>query len=249
MYPIPVSIMLVVALCIFAFSMQRRLQILAMMKGSDRFDKMGERILSLLKFGVAQHRLIFKKDFMPGLLHAFIFWGFCTVGLQTILSFIMGFNVEFVTWFMNTPFGNVYRLVKDCVELLVVTGVLYFLVRRIFTKPSRITLSWEGVLILCFIFTLMVTDFINDGVHYIHHGFPSSPLWGPVGIAFGHAMQSMNLSDSALAWIGGISYFLHIAIVLTFLNFLPYGKHFHVITSLPNVFLRNLKPYGALRTI
>ena len=32
--------------------------------------------------------------------------------------------------------------------------------------------------------------------------------------------------------------------VLLFLNFLPLGKHFHVITGIPNVFFRDLKPYG-----
>ena len=30
-----------------------------------------------------------------------------------------------------------------------------------------------------------------------------------------------------------------------FLNFLPFGKHFHVVTALPNVFLRSLPPGSA----
>jgi len=66
------------------------------------------------------------------------------------------------------------------------------------------------------------------------------------------------------AWVGGllgglprgglevisvIFYFLHISLVLAFLNYLPYGKHFHVITALPNVFLKELKPKGQLRHV
>ncbi|MCK5837621.1 MAG: (Fe-S)-binding protein, partial [Desulfobacula sp.] len=35
-------------------------------------------------------------------------------------------------------------------------------------------------------------------------------------------------------------FWLHIITQLTFLNFLPLGKHFHVITALPNVFLKSL---------
>jgi Fe-S oxidoreductase len=35
-------------------------------------------------------------------------------------------------------------------------------------------------------------------------------------------------------------FWLHIITQLTFLNLLPLGKHFHVITSLPNVFLKKL---------
>src|SRR5690606_19724885 len=35
---------------------------------------------------------------------------------------------------------------------------------------------------------------------------------------------------------------LHIVQILVFLNFLPLGKHFHVITGLPNVFFQRLTP-------
>jgi len=35
-------------------------------------------------------------------------------------------------------------------------------------------------------------------------------------------------------------------LVLVFLNLLPYSKHFHVITAIPNVYLQNLDPPGRL---
>jgi Fe-S oxidoreductase len=37
--------------------------------------------------------------------------------------------------------------------------------------------------------------------------------------------------------------------VLGFLNYLPYSKHAHILTSIPNVFLSSLKPKGALKSI
>ena len=40
------------------------------------------------------------------------------------------------------------------------------------------------------------------------------------------------------------AYWVHCFAVLLFLNFLPLGKHFHVITGIPNVFFRSLTPYG-----
>lgn len=245
MYPIPVALILIVALGAFSYSMYKRYRLLALGKASNNFNDIPARIASLFKFGIAQHRLI-KKDFLPGLFHAFIFWGFCIVALQTIYSFAVGFDADFRFPFVPEALWNGYRFVKDCIEALVVCGVLYFLYRRLVSKPARVTLSGEGVLILCFILTLMLTDFINDGVHFIHHGFPG--YWaGPVSTVFGQLL--LNLSPQTLEIVAAISYFLHIGIVLLFLNFLPYGKHFHVITSLPNVFLRDLKPYGALDAI
>jgi len=246
MYPIPVALILLAALGFFSYSMYKRYQLLALAKPADRLDHLGERIGAFLKYGVGQERLI-KKDFWPGLLHAFIFWGFCTVALQTIYSFALGFDAHFSFPFVPQSVWNAYRLMKDSIEVLVLLGVLFFLYRRLVSKPNRVTLSGEGVLILCFIFTLMVTDFINDGVHFIHQGFPDSAIWGPVSYQMGLALQ--GLSPQAIAWIGGASYFLHIGVVLVFLNFLPYGKHFHVITGLPNVFLKNTKPYGALNPL
>ncbi|MBF0493446.1 MAG: (Fe-S)-binding protein [Deltaproteobacteria bacterium] len=245
MYPIPVAIILIAALSFFAYSMSKRYKLLTLGKASDNLKNIPARIKALLDFGFAQHRLI-AKDFVPGLFHAFIFWGFCIVALQTLYSFAVGFSANFHFPFVSESLWNGYRFVKDCIEACVVSGALYFLYRRLISKPARITLSGEGTLILGFILTLMITDFINDGIHFIHHGFPGL-LAGPVSSLFGQAL--LNLSPSSLATLGAVSYFLHIGVVLLFLNFLPYGKHFHVITSLPNVFLRNLKPYGALNPI
>ena len=36
-----------------------------------------------------------------------------------------------------------------------------------------------------------------------------------------------------------IGYWLHVLIVLTFLNYLPYSKHIHLLGALPNIFARN----------
>jgi Fe-S oxidoreductase len=41
------------------------------------------------------------------------------------------------------------------------------------------------------------------------------------------------------------AFWVHLLILLVFLNFLPLGKHFHIITALPNVFLRSLPPASA----
>src|SRR5437764_228444 len=45
---------------------------------------------------------------------------------------------------------------------------------------------------------------------------------------------------------GSVAWWAHNLSVLVMLNFLPLAKHFHVITSLPNVFFRKLEPLGAL---
>ncbi|HZU85126.1 MAG TPA: (Fe-S)-binding protein, partial [Polyangiaceae bacterium] len=70
-------------------------------------------------------------------------------------------------------------------------------------------------------------------------------LWpGPAGSLFAVAMHA--LSPGALTLLARAGFWTHATLVLLFLNLLPHSKHFHVITSIPNVFLRSLRPAGRL---
>jgi Fe-S oxidoreductase len=55
-----------------------------------------------------------------------------------------------------------------------------------------------------------------------------------------------GLGETALKTIGEVAYWIHLGVVLAFLTELPGGKHFHVVTSIPAVLLRNLDPPGRL---
>src|SRR5581483_5692023 len=54
------------------------------------------------------------------------------------------------------------------------------------------------------------------------------------------AMMLRPVSNDTLELLGEGSLWIHVFILLAFLNFLPYGKHFHVLVGLPNVFLKRL---------
>ena len=100
---------------------------------------------------------------------------------------------------------------------------------------------------------LMISDLLLDGARYnliMLHGNPSdlhffnNPrfgsefIWTPVSV--GAASLVSFMGADALGYLLAGMFWLHIITQLTFLNFLPLGKHFHVITSLPNVFLKSL---------
>ena len=46
-----------------------------------------------------------------------------------------------------------------------------------------------------------------------------------------------------------VFWWMHIVLVLGFLNYLPYSKHLHVLTSIPNVYFSSTNPRGALKPI
>ncbi len=52
--------------------------------------------------------------------------------------------------------------------------------------------------------------------------------------------------DGFLTVVKHLGFWTHSALVLIFLNLLPYSKHFHVITAIPNVYAQSLHPPGRL---
>jgi len=248
MSPVLTIAMLLVGLAFFAFTMLRRVVPLLALRRDDRLSRTGERVAALLRYGFGQRRLVDPEERGPGLLHVVIFAAFLVLALRTITLFGMGFSESFHLPLLaqEAPLGRVYGFVKDVVVLAALVGVAGFLWRRLVTKPDRVTLSTEGVVILLFIGGLMVTDLLFEGSVLLARGEHGS-AWEPAG-ALGRALLA-PLAPGPVRAIGVLSFWLHLAIILVFLNVLPFGKHFHIITGLPNVFFARLSPTGALRKL
>src|SRR2546421_2872218 len=106
------------------------------------------------------------------------------------------------------------------------------------------TLSWEGVFILCMICGVLWTDVFIDAAA-LAKSAGEVPWYLPVsGKVAQWFLYGMSPRAAANAMTFGV--LLHIAIVMSFLNFLPMGKHFHIITGLPTVYFQRLEPMGQL---
>ncbi len=273
MSPVLTAAMLVVGLALFAFTMTLRLAPLAALRSDVRWDRAGERVRTLLAFGIGQKRLPDRGERVPGLLHVLIFVAFLVLAIRTVTMFGMGFAESFHLPFLGeeAPLGQTYLFLKDLVVLGALVGVAGFLWRRLVTRPDRVTLSTEGVVILLFIAGLMITDMAFDGARLlVDEGAPDVAALFRSGVVSLHppralppftpgapsgwlgaaALHGMGIaSDRTLADVGLVAFVLHLALILLFLNVLPYGKHFHIITALPNVFFSRLPPAGALRKL
>lgn len=246
MFPVQVIVILALSLAAFTYTAYRRGFLLLKFKKADRLDQTGKRILGVIEYAIGQKRVLF-RDFKSGIFHAFIFWGFCILALRTIFLFGIGIHGDFVLPGFGGVLGDFYNFVKDIFEALVVIGVVALLFRRIFLRPKRLTLSVEANIILLTILFLMLTDFLIDGSNIILHGIPAGDeIYAPIGYPTAKLLITTGFSIPVIEYIFTVSFFSHLIAILAFLNYLPYGKHFHIITSLPNVFFRNLKPYGAL---
>ena len=248
MSPVLTAAMLAVALAFFAFTLLRRLAPLRALRRETRTDRVPERIAALLAFGLGQRRLVDPEERSAGLLHVLVFGAFLVLALRTVTLFGMGFQEGFHLPLLapESALGRAYLLAKDLVLLAALVGVAGFLWRRLVTRPDRVTRSTEGVVILLFIAGLMVTDALFDGADLLARGAPGG-LAEPAA-TLGRAALA-PLAPGAAQAVGAVSFWIHLALILVFLNVLPFGKHFHILTALPNVFFRRLPPEGALRKL
>jgi Fe-S oxidoreductase len=272
MSPIITGLLLAVAVPIFVMTMSGRVGVLLAMKKENRLDNIPLRIKRLVLFGLGQKRMVDPEEFTPGLMHVFIYAAFMVLALRTIMMFAMGFSstaLDVLTdlghpvWADAGPLLGLYKvylLAKDVVAALALVGCAYFVWTRWKVKPDRMTVSWEAYLILGFISGLMITEFFFGGSHMVaaHAAqaqlgatqVPQTPAslvwWEPVTSLVGLAMMPMGELPAHVLGVAG--FWTHLVIILTFLNFLPLGKHFHIITGLPNVFFQRTHSTGKLPT-
>ncbi|MFL5358040.1 (Fe-S)-binding protein [Archangium sp.] len=256
MSPIITGLLLAVGLSIFVMTMAGRIGVLLAMKPENRLDNLPQRAAALLRFGLGQQRMVDREEFTPGSMHVLIFAAFMVLALRTVMMFVMGFSdtALAVLTDLTDPFWagkegllnayRVYLLAKDVVAVGALLGCAYFVYARAVVKPDRMSPSWEAYLILGFISGLMITEFLFGGSHMVPRE-QTMPLatsnfvwWEPATGAVGMAMRPLGWTVAHVLGVAG--FWIHLSIILAFLNFLPVGKHFHVITGLPNVFFLRL---------
>src|SRR4029079_9909312 len=99
--------------------------------------------------------------------------------------------------------------------------------------------------VLGLIIAIMVTDLAFDAFRFALFSASDPALAHERTFAFaGGALASAvaSLPAKRLAIGYHASYWLQLALVLSFLVILPLGEHFHIVTALPTLFFRRGRP-------
>ncbi len=252
MGPIAMTILLLVTLSLFAYSASRRWRLLrAAARPENRLDQISRRVGAVLTYVFGQQRM--PRYPLAGWAHILVFFGFMVLLLNSIMLWVRGYVTEGPVanlWVFGAdqPLGAVYALIRDIFTALVILGVLAFVYNRVVARLPRLTLNLEGLLILGIIFTMMVADLVYEGVEI--NAPPNDGKWCaamPFASLTAVLLRALPGSTQHVLW--QVGFWVHSALVLIFLNLLPYGKHFHVLTVVPNVFARRLTPRGRLRPV
>jgi Fe-S oxidoreductase len=135
--------------------------------------------------------------------------------------------------------------IEDVLGLLIIISVLYALYRRFIIHVPRLEVEKSGkidaALILLMIMLVCISMFGENISSIAGRGFVlGSYEVHPVSLYLSHIFYNSGSANSQI-YIG-LFWWMHIIVVLCFLNYLPFSKHLHVLTSIPNTYLANLEP-------
>jgi Fe-S oxidoreductase len=238
----------IVGVGVFTYIVARRLAPIVKANPDFRFDRPKERIINVLKIWLGQYR--HPRYMTAGILHIVIFFGFLILSVRSTELVIKGISADFVMPGLGGVIGDIYYFFKDYAATAVFIAVVVAAYRRGIIKPKRYHYpesyghdhTNEAIFVLALIGTLMISESLYEAVlvaSEAQKGLHTSFL-APLTLAWFFKIIFSHASTSTLQGLHVISYYVHDLTFFFFLCFLPMGKHFHVITSLFNVFFMRL---------
>jgi heterodisulfide reductase subunit C len=219
----------------------------------NRNDNSKARWRNMAMIALGQSKMI--KRPIAGILHIVVYVGFIIINIELLEIIIDG---VFGTHRVFAPLGVVYNLLIASFEILavlVLIAVFVFWIRRNISPLKRFASSDlkgkpknDANYILYFEVVLMSLFLLMNAADYHLQNVPGG---------FGHYSQagSFPVSQYLAPFFDGMSnelvfvlertfWWLHISIILVFLNYLYFSKHLHILLAFPNTYFADLNAKG-----
>lgn len=240
----------------FTMNVKKLIRNIKLGQDVDRSDNSSERWKNMMMVALGQSKMV--KRPIAGFLHIVVYVGFVIINIEIIEIIIDGlFGTHRVLSFM----GGLYDVLIGSFEILaflVLVTVIIFWIRRNVVKIGRFTSTDlngkprnDANYILYFEIVIMSLFFIMNSAdlhlqtlgigHYNQAGsFPISQFIAPI---------YNGMSEGTVVLIERAAWWLHIAGILVFLNYLYYSKHLHILLAFPNTFYADLNPKGKFNNL
>lgn len=231
-------LLIICTLGILAYGTWRRVRLWRLGKSIDRSDNPNERWLSLIRFGIAQTKIL--KENYPGVMHLLIFWGFL---LPLLVAFLVALGLMPS---LPKPLSLLLSIILDVCGLAAIAGVLLAIYRRYVRRPERLDNIPQDFIGLILILAIIVSGFFVEALRMA----TTSTSWtmaSPVGSSL--ALPFLLTGSGANVILYGIFRRIHLFCVLGFFAYLPFSTLFHIITTPLNIYFRSHDPKGALPSI
>lgn len=237
----------ILALAAFSFNVRRLISYLLIGKPDRRTDRTWKRLKNVFFIAFGQTKLF--REPVAGIMHFLIYWGFIVLLLAILEAIGEGIVPGFSLAFLG-PLYPPFVFLTDLLGVLVIAAVLMALYRRYVSRPKRLEVDRhakiDATVILLLIMFIMVSMYgQNAGRVALNEGTANESRFISSFLASGFVGIPLNQVET---WFS-IFWWIHIGLVLGFLNYLPYSKHLHIMSSVPNVYFAKLEPRGTLKAL
>jgi Fe-S oxidoreductase len=252
-----IAFVLLVLACglVAARGFARIVRIVRQGRPAARSDGLVGRIVGTL-IDVGLQRPIFKARPVVSLFHAFLFFGF---------SFYLLVNVNdvleaYVDGWSTIGAGGVagaFNLAADLFSVFVLTGMVFFLVRRFLVRPRALRFNAnvllhpgvaaggirrDSLIVGCFILVHVGARWLGTAFHLAGRGAADPYL--PTASQVAGALQ--GLSPATLETGVHVTWWLAMGLIVLFLPYFPYSKHIHLMIAPLNLALGRRTARGAM---
>ena len=245
------AIALLTGIGFFARNVRKLIRNIKIGKQINRTDKKPERFKNMIKIALGQSKMI--KRPLSGFLHVIVYIGFIIINievLEIIVDGILGTHRVF-KGFLGDGFYGFLIATFEILAVLVFVSVIVFWTRRNIANIQRFLSKemkgWpknDGNFILYFEMVLMSLFLLMNAADI---PFQNAAIGNPVSQFITPIFS--NFSEVTIHSIERTAWWLHILGILTFLNYLYYSKHLHILLAFPNTYFANLNPKGQFSNI
>ncbi len=240
------AILLILGVGYFARNVKKLVRNIKLGKDVDRSDNKGARWANMARIALGQSKMVVRP--IAGLLHLVVYVGFVIINielLEIVIDGLFGTHRIFQPLLGEGLYGFLIGTFEILALLVFITVVVFWLRRNTlklqrFWKPEMT--SWpknDANYILYFEMVLMSLFILMNATDVEFQqasiGNPVSGLLAPLFDGF---------TTGTLHTIERTAWWLHIAGILIFLNYLYFSKHLHILLAFPNTWYANLKPKG-----
>lgn len=206
---------------------------------------------------IASNSTVADRDIGVGIAHFFIFWGFITLFIGTVILTIDEDIVRLGTKtfgeersFFKGVFYMGYSVVLDTMGAAALLGLIYMAVRRGMLRPPQLnyTRAFEPAdgysrrefergdqLFIGLLGLVLLTGFVHEGFRIRASDFPDFEVWSPVGWLLAKAVSGVGIDSGASDTIRAVIWWTHSLLALGFVAYIPYSKAMHMLTDTANL--------------
>ncbi len=243
------AILLIIGIGFFTKNIRKLIRNIKLGKSIDRTDNPSLRLTNMINIALGQSKMVRRP--IAGLLHIIVYVGFVIINIEVLEIIIDGlFGTHRVLSFLGGFYGFLIASFEVLATLVLLSVIIFWIRRMILRIPRFWNKEMKGfpkndaLYILYFEMVLMFLFLIMNATD----------------ISFQQANSGNIISQFIAPWFSGLNpeivhtiertaWWLHIAGILVFLNYLYYSKHLHILLAFPNTYYANLNPLGKFNNL